>query len=144
VRRDSDISRQSQLKTASESMALDLRNRHQTQRSEMVIYFMQSSHGRPHLVSPCCAREASGDKSKVRSGRKTRRSLRMRSTERRQFGQTDESFTTCISSKSRNLGINEALRLLQNRFGYPGRPGVPSAQRRCMPACEVSKARKEP
>ena len=31
-----------------------------------------------------------------------------------------------------------------NRFGYSGRQGVPSAQRRRMPACEVSKARKEP
>ena len=62
VRRDSDIARQSQLKTASESMALDLRNRHQRQRGEMIIYFMKSSHGRPHLVSACCAFEASGDK----------------------------------------------------------------------------------
>ena len=50
-----------------------------------------------------------------------------------------------VSRRSQEtLEMDEALRLLQNRFGYPGRQGVPSAQRRRMPACEVSKARKEP
>jgi hypothetical protein len=36
----------------------------------MIVYFMKSSHGRPHLVSAYCTFEGSGDKSKVRPGRK--------------------------------------------------------------------------